>query len=377
MNRELKDLFYILFNKKKYKEELLKRYADSINSMNDLYGDGYDDMSKLFYLVNRHFLHWMSNDPDSVVNEKEIEFRKKIYKILQKKGPDILGCTQVFENRKYINNPKCKDSDDKVILPDRPVIFVANHGFRDDVLATTLATKRPPYLYCGSLPLFFNTKEGFAVAMVGDIMVNRRNKNSKKASIAKVKKLFDYGTDLVVFPEGGWNKRSEIFTNPLWKGVYEFSCINNYDVVPIVHYVRDMEIVDKKNIIHTIVDDPIPLYSMPEKEALIYLRDVLNSWQYKMAEVYGRSTRKEEMKGFGSHDEKWKACLEKRMVGIPRYDSEIEMKSDYRPKDIVLPDDAFGPIANIKNITPENAKMVVNARKLVKERKDSDFQHMM
>lgn len=377
MKNELRDLFLIMFDKNKYKQEILEKYADVINGIEDLLGDGYDDMSTLFYLVNRHYLHWMDSNPDIAVSEKEIKTRRKIYKILQKFGPKILGCTQVIENRKYIDNPSCNEDDDKVVLPDRPVIFVANHGFRDDILATTLAAGRHSYLYCGSLPLFYNTFEGLAVALVGDVMINRRNKTSKQASVSKIEKVFGYGTDLIMFPEGGWNKTSEVLTNHLWKGVYEFSCLGNYDVVPIVHYVRDMEIVDKKNTIHTIVDKPIHLYEMNEKDALMYLRDVMSSWQYKMAEIYGTSTRNDEMNGFSNHDEKWRYLLEKRMTGIPRYDSEIEKKSDYRPKEIILPENVFEPISNITNVTPENINMVMEAKKLVKERQQSDFQRMM
>ena len=376
MIQELRDLTLILFNKEKYKNEVLVKYGNVINSIDDLLGDNYSDLSLLFYLINRHYLHWLDSNPDIAVQESEIKLRRKIYKLLKKVGPKLLGCTQVIENRKYINNPNCREMDDKVMLPKKPVIFVANHGFRDDVLATSLAAGRHAYFYCGSLPLFYNTIEGFAVALVGDVIINRRNKESKDSSILKVKKVLEKGTDLIIFSEGGWNKKSEVLTNHLWRGVYEFSKLGNYDVVPIIHYVRDLEVVNKKNIIHTIVDDPIHLYEMNEKDALIYLRDVLSSWQYKMSEIYGKTTREKELQGFSNHDEKWISTLEKRMQGVPRYDSEIEKKSDYRPKDIVLPETVFESIANIKNITPYNVNMVLDAKKLIKERKNSDFQRM-
>ena len=44
-----------------------------------------------------------------------------------------------------------------------------------------------------------------------------------------------------------------------------------------------------------VVDDPIKLYEMPMDEALTYLRDVLASWQYKIMERYGQSTREAEI----------------------------------------------------------------------------------
>lgn len=376
MKNELRDLFLILFNKKQYKDEIGKRYEGIIDGFNDLLGDGYNDASMLFYLINRKLLPWLDNDPEISIKEKDIQFREKFYKILKKIGPKMLGCTQVIENRKYINDPFCNDTDDEVILPSKPVIFVSNHGFRDDVLSSVLAANRHSYIYWGSIPQFYNTFDGLAASLVGEIIFNRKSKISKQASVEKVSKVMARGTDLMIFPEGGWNKTSELFATELWKGVYTFSKLGNYDIVPIVHYVRDMEIVNKKNIIHTIVDDPIHLYEMEQKEALEYLRDVLCSWQYKMAEVYGKSSRTEELVGFNSSDEKWHHCVQERMKGVSRYDSEIEKKSDYRPKEKIRPEEVYKAIANIQNINAGNAKMVLEAKKLVKERENNDFQRL-
>ncbi len=374
--QELKDLRLILTNREEYKREILERYGDSIDGIEDFLGDGYDDMSNLFYFVNRRYLHWLSTDPDESVIEKEILFRRKFYKILKAIGPKMLGCTQVYENRNKINDPNSNEPDNGIVLPDKPVIFVGNHGFRDDVLATVLAANRHGYIYWGSIPQFFNTIDGLSASLVGEIIFNRKNKTSKKESLKKVEKVMDFGTDIVLFPEGGWNKTSELLVTDLWKGVYVFSKLTGAYVVPITHYVRDMEIVDKKNIIHTIVDDPIPMFEMTQEEALMTLRDNFASWTYKMAEVYGKSTRDEELEGFKTSDEKWNYCLQKRMEGVDRYDSSIEKCSDYRPKEKVRIEDVFEPIANIQNITSENIRMVEDAKKLVKEKKQTDFQRL-
>ena len=375
--QELMDLKLILTDREEYKKQVLERYSDSINGIEDLLGDGYDDMSNLFYFVNRKYLHWMSNDPDEAVIEKEVLFRRKFYEVLKKIGPGMLGCTQVYENRNKLNDPTSDEPDLGIELPERPVIFVANHGFRDDVLATTLAANRHAYLYCGSLPLFYNTFNGFATSLVGQIMTNRKNKASRQASIEKSYRAMEYGADIIIFPEGGWNKSKEQLVLDLWvKGVYLLSKKGNFDVIPITHYVRDMEIVDKKNIIHTVIDDPIPVYDMSPEEALTAIRDNFASWEYKMAEAYGRSTRDEELEGFENSDEKWHDHLKKRMVFVDRYDSTIERIADFRPKGKVRIEDVFEPIANIKNITPENARMVEDAKRLVKEKKQTDFQRL-
>jgi hypothetical protein len=344
-------------NKEKFKKEIINKYNNELTDISDLYGDGYNDMSLMFYLVNKRYLNWLSNDPNVSISEKDILFRRKFYELLKIVGPSMLGCTQQIENRNWLNDPVNSSVDSGITLPDKPVIFAANHGFRDDVLATVLAAKRHGYILWGSLPLFYNTFNGFASSLVGGVMVNRKSKESKLASIDKSLRVMELGTDMIIFPEGGWNKTSEKLVLDLWRGIYILSCEGKYQVVPISHYVRDMEIVNKKNIIHTVVDEPIPMYEMSEKEALTYLRDILASWKYKMAELYGRSTREEEMKGFTSSDEKWHDHLNKRMKWVDRYDSEIEKQSELRRKEIVRPEDVFRPIANIKNVTSENILM--------------------
>lgn len=363
----------ILNSKEKIKQEVLEKYSEELTSFNDLLGDNEEDMSLLFYIINKNFLYMLDNDPNISIRMKDIEFRRKFYKILKLLGPSMLGCSHKIEDREEF-----ADGVDETIYNNandsRPVIYVANHGFRDDALATVLAANRHAYIYWGSLPLFYNTFDGLASSLVGEVVMNRKSKSSRLASIDKSIRVLEYGTDLIIFPEGGWNKTSEKMILDLWRGVYLISKAGNYDVVPIVHYVKDPEIIDKKNVIHTIVDKRIPLYSYEEKDALVLLRDTLASWQYKMMEKYGQTTRNIEMNGFDSSDEKWDHLVQKRMGYVTRYDSSVEKQCDYRPKNMTRPEDVFEQIANISNITSDNIKMVNDTKKIVKERKFSDFQ---
>lgn len=364
--------------KQKYDQKVFHQYKDALCDFDDLIGDNYTSMSNMFYLLNKRYLHWLDNDSEKAVYEKEIKFRRKFYKLLKLVGPGMLKCTQVYENRKTLNDPTSNEPDTPIVLPDKPIIFVANHGFHDDVLASVLAANRHPYILWGSIPLLYNTFNGFASSLVGAVCVNRKNKNSRNASITKAKKVMEYGADILMFPEGCWNKTSEKLVLELWKGVYTLSCVAQCDVVPITHYVRDMEILDKKNIIYTVVDDPIPLYKMEQEDAMRYLRDVFASWTYKMMEKYGQSSREKELKGFSTPQEKWHAHLKERMKGVDRYDSTIEKCADYRPKHIVPPDEVFAPIADIqpKNITAQNIQMVMDAKRIVEESRKNDFQRL-
>lgn len=363
----------LLIDREKIQREILEKYKEELTSFSDLIGDNEKDMSMLFYLINRKFLYMLDNDPNISIKMKDINFRKKFYKLLKLLGNSLLGCSQKIESRDEF----AEGVDESLYNNDdngKSVIYVANHGFRDDALATVLAANNHAYIYWGSLPLFYNTIDGLASSLVGEVVMNRKSKSSRSASIDKSIKVLESGTNLIIFPEGGWNKTSEKLVLDLWRGVYLISKLGNYDVVPISHYVKNPEVIDKKNIIHTIVDKRIPLYLFEEKEALELLRDTLASWQYKMMEKYGRTTRKEELKNFYTSDVAWDYLVQKRMEYVRRYDSTVEKKSDYRSKDIIRPEEAFFQIANINNITSENVIMVNEARKLVKERTLSDFQ---
>ena len=222
-----------IIRKKQFDEKVYRQYNTSLNAFSDLLGDGYDSLSPLFYLLNKRYLHWLDNDPTVAVSEKEIRFRKRFYPVLQKIGPGVLACTQVIENRKRLENPSCSEPDEPIRLPDRPVIFAANHGFHDDALATVLTAGRPCYYVLGSLPLLYNTFDGFATSLVGCVCVNRKNAGSRKTLVAKAVKAIEYGMSIIVFPEGGWNKTSERLMLDLWKGVYDISVAAKCDVVPL------------------------------------------------------------------------------------------------------------------------------------------------
>ena len=67
--------------KEKYNKKVYEQYSDCLNDISDLFGDGYDGLSNLFYLWNRRYLHWLDNDPEKAVSVKEIRFRRKFYKV--------------------------------------------------------------------------------------------------------------------------------------------------------------------------------------------------------------------------------------------------------------------------------------------------------
>ena len=199
-------------------------------------------------------------------------------------GARFLKNPQIFENRNFLRKPD-KDPiapDKDILLPKEPVIWAGNHAFKDDGLATILAAKRHAYILFGSLPQFYNTFDGITAYLNGVIMINRKVAASKKSATAKAVRAVGYGADLMVFPEGVWNKTPNRLLLDLWPGIYRIACETGAKVIPVVHYMRDCTGRESNNPIHTVIDDPIRIDDIGEQAALRYVRDVLATWFYLM-----------------------------------------------------------------------------------------------
>ncbi len=357
--------------KKKQLDKIIRKTENNITGISDLTAE--KDPSLLFYLLADKLSYLLENDPGKVISKSGVKLRKKLNYLIKLLGPLFLTNPQVIENRKSLLNPENIEKDEEIILPKNPVIYAPNHSFKDDTLASILAAKRHAYILFGSLPQFFNTFDGITSWVNGVAMVNRKVKKSKKVSISKATKAMNYGADLLVFPEGVWNKTPEKLVINLWPGIYQIAKETGAYVVPIAHYIKDCSDNSKSNIIHTVVDDAIKIDDLSEKAALEYLRDKIAYWYYLMMEKYGKSSREEELKNL-SFDEAWEQKLVERINTVDRYDLDIELKADYRPKDIIRPEDVWQNIADINNISKDNITHVLYARKLIKEQNKRDFQ---
>ncbi|MBE6147519.1 MAG: hypothetical protein E7168_04220 [Firmicutes bacterium] len=358
--------------KRKKLEKILENLSDYIDNENDLLAG--EEPSVLFYLLADKLGYLLEHDVDKTISKETIETRRKLHFIIKTLGPYFLSNPQIIENRNKLLNPDSKEEDKGIILPDEPVIWVANHAFKDDTLASILAAYRHAYILFGSVPQFYNTFDGITAWLNGVVMTNRKVDDSKRVSVKKATKVIENGTDLLVFPEGVWNKTPDLLLLDLWPGIYRIAKETGAKVVPIAHYINDCSKKGKSNPIHTVIDEPLKIDDMSEKEALTYVRDTLASWQYLMMEQYGKTTREKELFVFNNSKEYWEHQLEKRVKTAARYDKEIEYTADYRPKWITRPEQAFESIANVENITIENIHQILDAKKLVKTKQTTDYQ---
>ncbi len=363
-----------MFEKKLNK--ILLKYNGIITGVNDLTAGA--KPSLLFYFLADHLRYLLDNDPPKVVSAKGITWRRKFHPVIKKLGIHFLSNPQVFENRNFLKNPQASEiaPDPGIELPNKPVIWAANHSFKDDTLATILAAKRHTYILFGSIPQFYNTFDGVTAWLNGVVMTNRKVSDSRKSAVLKAVKAMQLGADMLIFPEGVWNKSPNTLILDLFPGIYRIACETGAKVVPIVHYIRDRTNAEKNNPIHTVVDDPIRIDDLSERVALQLIRETLATWFYLMMDVYGKSTRDELLNGCSDTTKAWEQSLSDRIKTVGSYyDTEIELCADYRSKWKIDPRDVWQSIADIEKPNERNITDVEFARQLILQNNINDFQH--
>ena len=359
---------------KKLKKILIK-HDGLITGADDLTAGA--DPSVLFYLLADHLSYLLDNDPQKVVSAKGIARRRKFHPVIKKLGVHFLSNPQIFENRNFLKNPQATEvaPDPGIALPNEPVIWAANHSFKDDTLATILAAKRHTYILFGSLPQFYNTFDGVTAWLNGVVMTNRKVADSRKSSVAKAVRAMQLGADMMIFPEGVWSKSPNALILDLFPGIYRIVCETGAKVVPVVHYIRDCPNKEKNNPIHTVIDDPIRIDDLSEHAALELIRETLATWFYLMMDVYGKLTRGELLSGCSGATKAWEHRLSERIKTVGSYyDTEIELCADYRPRWKIDPRDVWQTVAEIKIPEKENIADIMYAKQLIKQYAENDFQ---
>lgn len=352
-----------LYHKVFYKTE------KSITGPSDLLGNA--KPSILFYPMLTLLSHLLSCDPNKMVSKTSLFVRRCLHPLLVLLLPLFLEYKQVFESKNALLGIDVPDTP--MELSKETLIWCPNHRFKDDV-AASLRSTRHAYILFGSLPMFFNTFDGIGAYINGVVMCNRKVKASKIASIEAAKRVLSMGMDMLVFPEGVWNKAPEKMFLDFWPGAYRLAIESGSKIVPVIHYLADPHKKYAGNVIHTVVADPISMEGLTEEEGLALLRDSMATWYYLLMKKYGQSSRQELLAEYDTADESWDAYIQMHTGCVSYYDKEIEQSADYRPKRIVRPEDVWKSVAEIQTVTAENIKHVCYAKMVVEREQNRDFQ---
>lgn len=356
--------------RKRLYTNIINTYGEYVTNPKDLIGD--KDPSLLFFIFGKLFRELLV-DGYASISTNSIKKKKKFNSIIRKVGKHFLSNPQIILDKNELIGITQNDIEKASFDKEEKYIYIANHAFKDDILASILATRSHAYLFFASLPVMFNTIDGLLAWLNGVVLVNRKVTKSRKESVKKAVTVLENGASLLIFPEGVWNKTEELLVLPLWPGVYRIAKETGAKIVPIVHYIRDLVNDDKDNPIYTIIDDPIDITNMDEEEALQLLRDTMATWVYLMMEKYGQTTREELLKGKDAN-KYWEEELDKRVKTAGRYDFSIETTAHFIPRAQRELREIQTTICNISKITKQNAFVVAEMMHEKEIAKQKDYQ---
>lgn len=172
-------------------------------------------------MINSKLQYMMSNNPEKTLTEKSDKIRKKI-------RPYFYNFLKLGNKLKLITDKK------EIVKTERPIIYVASHGFKDDVLNTVLTVKDNAYIVFGNIDLFFNTFDGLCLWIYGVQLVDRYNEESKHAMKDKMNRIIKLGNNVIIFAEATWNLSPNKLMENLHGGFYDVAKKNNALIVPVL-----------------------------------------------------------------------------------------------------------------------------------------------
>ena len=191
---------------------------------------------------NTKFKYLLNNDPNITLSKKGSNVRRKIRPLFIKLLKLSSKLQLTIEKNEFVRDG------------DKPVIFIASHGFKDDAINTILTTKANAYIIAGNIDLFFNTMDGLGLWIYGTQLVDRYDKQSKHAMKDKMNKIIEMGDDIIIYPEATWNLSPNKPMENLHAGFYDVALKNDALVVPVLThkvgnkcYSRVLNAIDVKN----------------------------------------------------------------------------------------------------------------------------------
>ena len=276
-------------------------------------------------MYNRFILKMLDNDPAKVITPYGIRWRRLIHPLLVKVVPLLLKRKLVILRQ----DP----------LPDCPVIFASTHGFGEDAATAVAITDRPSFMVNGSPKQLLYSFDGISAWAIGSIVLDRSDNASRAASKAKMLRALKLGSDVIIYPEGTWNKSPNGLMNPLFPGVYDVAKESGAPVVPIASVLVDDHI-------YGIRGTAFDITQFDRTEGLAVLRDKLATLRWEVMEQHSHASRDDLPRGEAA-EEYWKNHIDSLMVEVEFYDYELEKHTKCVDKSITEPGDAFSHLEKL------------------------------
>ena len=171
-------------------------------------------------MKNNMLNYLLDNNPNKTISKKGIKIRKII-------NPLFRQVMMLF------TKGKLKIVRKGIVPKNQKIIYAGTHGFHDDIIFTMKVANRHCYLLYGSLMDFYNSFHGLGLWVNGVILVDRKQRESRKSCINKMVQVLNCDTNIVMFPEGTWNKNESLPVQKLYPGIYDVAEKTGALVVPI------------------------------------------------------------------------------------------------------------------------------------------------
>lgn len=161
-------------------------------------------------------------------------------------------------------------------LPDKPIIFAANHSAFQDTPIMLRVTKRRSYIFSGKQNLAFIDWVFFVLN--GTIWVDRKSKEDMAASKDAVLEYLAKGQSILWFPEGTWNLTPSQLMMPMKWGIIDMARQAGAQIIPAaLDYDREANLCRVK------FGSPIAGEALGNKaEAIRDLRDTMATLRWDL-----------------------------------------------------------------------------------------------
>lgn len=277
-------------------------------------------------MYNKFLEHLLDNSPNAGISRIGIRFRKIISPLVRFVIPFTTPTKLQIIRRSQ--------------MPNRPIIFAATHGFKEDIEDTLLTANRCAYILIGALKQIFMTFQGVTAWLVGLILVNRLDKDSRKASKDKMIRAIQLGVSIIIFPEGTWNKSPNLLMNKLFPGVYDIAKATGALVAPIATHREGGHV-------YSILDECFDITQYSRTEGMLVLRDKLATLRWELMETYSPG-RLEDMPPVEQADTYWANFINGLMAEVEFYDYEEELHTKFVDKNIIEYGEVFSHLSDLQ-----------------------------
>ncbi len=261
-------------------------------------------------MYNKYLKYLMKDNPKEVISKSGIIIRKLFNPIFQNVIVPLSS-----KNKLII--------EERANLPSgKPIIFAATHGFRDDVAFSLKTAGIHSYLLYASIPDFYYSIDGPALWTNGTIMLDRKDKLSRSAAKEKMKYALSLGTNILMYPEGVWNKTENLLVQKLFPGIYDVAKESGALVVPIATLL-----VGKY--VYSIRGEAFDICEYDRASGLNVLRDKMATLKFNLIDKYSHISRSDIGDPGEYHDNYLKELI---ATANGLYDYEIENSAQYTDK---------------------------------------------